>query len=117
MRVKATREGLLGRVTATGFVIDNYMPFVALPATRALYKFVRLYNPLNAREAVAIVLDVGPWNTDDDEYVFGDQRPQAETGVDKRGRPTNGAGIDLSFALWRLLGMHDNTMVEWEFLG
>jgi hypothetical protein len=29
--VKATREGLLGQKTASGYVIDTVVPFVALP--------------------------------------------------------------------------------------
>ena len=66
MQVKATREGLIGKETASGFVIDRSMPFVALPAERALYKFVRLRNPANNASTLAIVLDIGPWNTRDD---------------------------------------------------
>jgi hypothetical protein len=56
---------------------------------------VRLTNPANGRTTIAIVLDVGPWNEQDEDYVFGLARPAAERGVDTRGRPTNGAGIDL----------------------
>lgn len=114
--VKATREGLIGRKTATGFVIDRLMPFVALPSVAALYRFVRLRNPANGRQAIAIVLDVGPWNEQDYAYVFGGARPAAEEGTDTRGRPTNGAGIDLSEATWRALEMHDNGPIEWEFV-
>lgn len=116
IRVKATREGLLNRRTASGFVIDAVVPFVALPSRDALHRFVRLRNPENGRTAVALVLDVGPWNTHDDPYVFEGQRPQAETGTDKWGRPTNGAGIDLGEKVWKQLGMTDNSDVEWEFV-
>jgi hypothetical protein len=115
-RVKATREGLLGGRTASGYQIESLMPFVALPSVRALRRFVIVRNPLNGRQMYAIVLDVGPWNIDDDEYVFGEHRPQSETGVDKWKRKTNGAGIDLSEALWKGLGMTGNTEVEWQFL-
>lgn len=114
--VKATREGLIGERTATGFVIDPRMPFVALPAVSALYRFVRLRNPTNGRTTIAIVLDVGPWNEHDDPYVFGRARPAAERGLDSRGRPTNGAGIDLSEYTWRALDMRDNGPIEWEFV-
>ncbi len=116
--VKATREGLLGLLTASGYRIDAIVRFVALPSTKALRRDVRVRNPLTTREVLAQVLDVGPWNTDDDPYVFGDGsfRPQAETGVDSRGRTTNGAGIDLSEAVWNALGMTDNGNVEWEFV-
>ena len=62
------------------------------------------------------MLDVGPWNTRDNDYVFNGHRPQAETGTDLRGRRTNGAGIDLSERIWATLGMTDNTEVAWEFI-
>jgi hypothetical protein len=114
IRVKATREGLPGRKTASGWTIDNRMPYVALPSERALYRFVRI--AANGRSAIAIVLDVGPWNTADDAYVFGSARPQAESGTDERGRLTNGAGIDLGESIWRELEMTDNGPVDWEFL-
>lgn len=128
IRVKATREGLLGQRTASGFAIDRFVPFIALPSTRALFHFVQLRNPRNMRSCKAIVLDVGPWNggvvvrngiqiqTNDDDYVFGKARPQAESGTDKSGRKTNGAGIDLGEKVWAQLGMSDNGDVEWEFL-
>ena len=116
IRVKATREGLLGRKTASGYVIDSVVPFVALPSTLAIGKFIRVNNPINNVIRYAIVLDVGPWNTHDDDYVFRGKRPQAETGLDNMGRPTNGAGIDLGERVWRELGMLDNSDVEWEFI-
>lgn len=116
MRVRATREGLVGERTASGYVIDAVVPFVALPTTRALGLFIRVTNPANQRTTLAIVLDVGPWNEHDDAYVFRGQRPAAERGIDTRGRTTNGAGIDLSEKVWNRLGMSDNADVEWEFI-
>ena len=116
MTVKATREGLLGGTTASGYVVDRVIPFVALPAGRALHRFVRLRNPANGRTTLAIVLDIGPWNEQDDQYVFRGARPAAESGIDARGRPTNHAGIDLGERVWKMLGMTDNGPVEWEFL-
>ena len=115
-RVKATREGLVGQRTASGFIIDEHVPFVALPSIKALYLAVRVRNPANGESCAAIVLDVGPWNTHDDAYVFGAARPAAESGVDQWQRATNGAGIDLSERVWRVLRMADNTDVEWEFV-
>lgn len=115
IQVKATREGLLGKPTATGYRIDKRVPFIALPDVAALGRFVRLRNPQNGKQALAMVLDVGPWNTHDGAYVFTGARPQAETGIDSRGRKTNGAGIDLGEKVWRDLGMLDNGPVEWEF--
>lgn len=114
--VKATREGLIGGKTASGFVIDRVVPFVALPHHQALYKFVRLVNPATQKSTFAVVLDIGPWNVNDGAYVFGGERPQAETGKDTAGRLTNGAGIDLGEHVWATLGMTDNGAVSWEFL-
>jgi hypothetical protein len=99
----------MGATTATGWVINDHMPFVALPSTKALYRFVRVTNPFNQQSCLAVVLDVGPWNINDDAYVFQGARPQAESGT------TNKAGIDLGEAVWNALGMKDNTCVDWEF--
>jgi hypothetical protein len=113
--VKATREGLVGDRTASGYIIDTYVPFVSLPAD-AIGRFVRVTNPENGKSVIAIVLDKGPWNIADDNYVFGGKRPQAETGTDLSGRPTNGAGIDLGEKVYRQLGMTGNNQVSWEFI-
>lgn len=114
--VKATREGLKGQKTSSGYVIDGFVPFVALPSCAALLKVIRISNPANGMQVLAMVLDVGPWNEHDDAYVFNGQRPAAESGTDTRGRQTNGAGIDLGERVWNALGMTDNTDVEWEFV-
>lgn len=114
--VKATREGLTGRKTASGYVIDQIVPFVALPSTKALGRFVHVRNPRTLKSTMAVVLDVGPWNEHDNDYVFGDARPAAESGVDTRNRVTNHAGIDLSEKVWKTLGMNGNEPVEWEFV-
>lgn len=116
MRVKATREGLIGGNTASGYVVDAVVPFVALPSVKALGRFVRVTNPANQRTTLAIVLDVGPWNEHDDAYVSGGARPAAERGASKSGTGTNGAGIDLGEKVWYRLGMTDNGDVEWEFV-
>ena len=116
MTVKATREGLLGHPTASGYVIDRVVPFVALPSRGALGRFVKISNPANGKNCYAVVLDVGPWNTADDAYVFGGQRPKAESGHSLSEQGTNGAGIDLSERVWKALGLADNDQVEWEFL-
>ena len=116
MVVKATREGLVGDKTASGYVIDTVVPFVALPSTKALGRLVKLTNPANSKACYAFVLDVGPWNTADDAYVFAGQRPAAESGISVSGRGTNGAGIDLGEKVWSLLEMADNTDVDWEFM-
>ena len=115
MIVKATREGLPGGRTATGYRVDSVVPFVALPSDAALRLWVKVTNPLTGKSIRALVLDVGPWNEHDHAYVFGGKRPAAEGGFDTRGRPTNGAGIDLGEAVWHALGMIDNGNVDWEF--
>lgn len=114
--VLATREGLLGQKTASGYVIDSVVPFVALPAHEALGQFVLVSNPANGKRCIACVLDVGPWNTDDTNYVFHGARPLAESNVSISGKGTNGAGIDLGEKTWSLLGMTDNARVEWRFV-
>lgn len=114
--VKATREGLVGSRTSTGYIVDAFVPFVALPSTAALRQWIEITNPRTGRVMKAIVLDVGPWNEQDNAYVFGGERPQAETGVDSRGRLTNGAGIDLGELVWHGLRMTDNGLVTWKFL-
>lgn len=114
--VRATREGLVGQKTASGYVIDRVVPFVALPSKNALGRFVRVTNPATGLSVVAVVLDVGPFNELDDAYVFDGARPQAESGVSISGRGTNGAGIDLGERIWTQLGMIDNTAVSWEFI-
>jgi hypothetical protein len=116
MRVKSTREGLVGSKTASGYVIDRVVSFVALPSTKALHRHVRVTNPINGTSVIAQVLDVGPWNEHDDAYVFRGERPQAERGVSVSGTGTNGAGIDLGESVWHALGMTDNTEVTWEFI-
>ena len=116
MTVKATREGLPGGRTASGYIIESTFPFVALPCRVVLGWSVKVTNPLNGNSIVARVLDVGPWNVNDQAYVFGGARPQAESGTDTTGRKTNGAGIDLGKAVWDALGMTDNTEVQWEFV-
>lgn len=116
MTVFATSEGLIGGRTASGYIVDTVVPFVALPATAALGRFLRISNPANGKTCYAIVLDVGPWNTADNAYVFGGARPQAESGMDTTGRKTNKSGIDLGTRVWSELGMTDNGDVDWEFL-
>ena len=110
--IKATREGLIGKLTASGYVIDRVVPFVALPAEDALHRRVLIRNCQNGKTSLAIVLDVGPHHTTDEAYVFQCARPRAES------EPyTNGAGIDLSERVHQELGLvEDNGLVDWEFV-
>jgi hypothetical protein len=111
MLVRATREGLLGQKTASGWVITPWVPAVALPSIAALHLRVLVTNPLNQRSCRCLVLDVGPHHTGDDAYVWGGARPKAETDPG-----SNGAGIDLSEFVWNALGMLDNTEVDWTWM-
>ena len=112
-RVFATREGLVGRRLATGDIIRAGDQFVALPHRSALRRDVEIRY--GTRALVVPVLDVGPWNTDDDYWATG-QRPAAERGRGAYRTPVNRAGIDLSDATLALLGMRDNDYVEWRFV-
>ncbi|MCA1666012.1 MAG: RlpA-like double-psi beta-barrel domain-containing protein [Thermomicrobia bacterium] len=71
-RVYATREGLVGGTTSSGHVITPNDHFVALPSFKALNKNVRI--TYKGRSVTAPVLDVGPWNNDDDYWNPSDVR-------------------------------------------
>jgi hypothetical protein len=114
--VKATREGLVGCCTASGWIVDTKRLFVALPSRKALHRKVKVTNIKNGKSVIAEVLDVGPWNVSDDNYVLRGKRPLSESGVSLSGKGTNGAGIDLGEAVWKALGMVDNTSVSWVFV-
>lgn len=110
---------------------------VALPSKKALRRKVLLRY--QDKEVEAEVRDVGPWMTDDDDYVFGEARPRAEilkgkaspTTLGGTQRPSvpdghggfkevslsNGAGIDLFPATAIALGIeiNDNVELEWCF--
>jgi hypothetical protein len=112
-QVLATREGLVGRKLACGDVIRAGALFVALPHPAALRKDVQLRY--GTRTLVVPVLDVGPWNVDDDYWTTG-RRPAAEEGRGAYRKPSNAAGIDLSDAVFSTLGLRDNAVVEWRFV-
>jgi len=112
-RVFATREGLVGGRLATGGIIRAGDRFVALPHRSALRRDVEIRY--GGRALVVPVLDVGPWNTDDD-YWSTDKRPAAERGRGTFRTPANRAGIDLSDETFALLGLRDNDWVEWRFV-
>lgn len=76
---------------------------------------VEVYNRATGKSAIGRVEDVGPWNIDDPYWDLG-TRPQAETGTDMSGRTTNGAGIDLSPALAKALGIDGMGKVDWVFV-
>lgn len=142
-KVFATREGLVGKTTSNGHVIQPGDHFVALPSPRALnandgtrdYQ-VKVCNPGNGRCETAPVWDVGPWNTHDDYWNPSDQReqwkdlpqgkPEAQAanqdgyngGKDEFGRTVaSPAGIDLADGTFTDgLGLGDNGWVDVTYL-
>lgn len=97
-----------------GHLIDDVELGVALPA--------RVPDPRpnvcvwNAGKSVVCrIVDIGPWNTNDPYWQTG-SRPEAESGVDSRGRKTNGAGIDLTPGAAKALGIDGKGTVDWEFV-
>jgi hypothetical protein len=74
VRLWATREGLVGRTTASGHLIAPNDHFVALPSRKALGKTVVV--AYKGKSIEAPVLDVGPWNRDDAWWESGAARGQ-----------------------------------------
>ena len=77
---------------------------------------VQVRNTDNGKTVFVDVVDVGPWNTDDEDYVLGDARPQAESGTDTIGRDTNLAGIDLTPGAAKAIGLEGKGNVSWAFV-
>ena len=75
----------------------------------------------NGKSITVPILDDGPWNTTDYDYVLGPARPRVERQfAEKRpadnGRvPVNRAGIDLLPATARYLGIDGKGLVDWQF--
>ena len=120
--VLATREGLVGKTTASGLVIKPESQFVALPSRIALGRYVEVVYKNHT--IVVRVEDVGPHSTRDAYWSKGN-RPLAEIGkrvpeswMKKHGAPKNRAGLDLSDGLWDALGIPRKvgiTEVRWRF--
>lgn len=114
--------------------LGDDFPGVALPSTRAWGKWVKLRYGMNS--TYAQVMDTGPWCTDDDEYVFGNEQPRAEKykgqhcplNLNSSANATlpdgtevtisNGAGIDLFPRIIHELGLDPgvNPIIEWRFV-
>jgi hypothetical protein len=74
IRLWATREGLIGRPTASGHTIEANDHFAALPSRSALGKTVSL--SYKGKTTQVPVLDIGPWNRDDAWWEVGAARGQ-----------------------------------------
>jgi hypothetical protein len=124
-----TQPAIMNGITATVFggasdrntsaydkhVITDTELCVALP-----YRFSgarpKVIVSRNGKQVTCDISDVGPWNTNDPYWVTG-SRPQSESGTDKTGRHTNHAGIDLSPAVAKQLGIDGKGIVDWWFEG
>jgi hypothetical protein len=100
-----------------GHLIDDHELGVALPSRfpDGPRPKVRVTNMANTKSTACTIVDVGPWNTQDPYWEAG-ARPQAESGTDMRGRPTNRAGIDLTPGTASALGISGKGRVNWEFV-
>ena len=109
--VIASREGLIGKKTASGLIIKRDSVFVALPSRSALGRKVLV--TYKGKTIEAVVKDVGPHYTRNPYWRLEGGRPKAE-----RKKKCNHAGIDLSDALWdqleipRAVGL---VRVAWRF--
>jgi len=130
--VYATREGLVGGTTSSGHVITANDHFVALPSVKALNKNVKI--TYKGKSSVAPVLDIGPWNNDDDYWTPSDTRvykgiprgmPQAQAAFNsnhnggKSGlglKVTVPCGIDIGDGTYADLGMGNPDWVDITFL-
>lgn len=100
--------------SAYGGMVDHDKPGVALPARfKGNRPRVRVFH--NGASVICDIVDVGPWNILD-PYWEHDQRPQAESGRDRKGRKTNLAGIDLTPRAAALIGLKGKGKVDWEFV-
>lgn len=139
-RILATAQGASGK-SASGLRLGANDLFVALPSPSALRQTVTVqlsdaqgngYGPAISGQ----VRDVGPWQVAD-AYWQGNRRPHAEAlrgsrvawkkGVgyvaSSKGRRCNGAGIDISAALWcklkpgisRSTALNTTGQVNWTF--
>jgi N-acetylmuramoyl-L-alanine amidase len=83
---------------------------------------VLVHNVDTGKDVVTQIRDVGPWLIDDEAYVLGDARPVAEPKGSKiprgknQGKTSNGAGIDLTPAAAKAIGLSGMGTVHWRFI-
>ncbi|WP_063615482.1 hypothetical protein [Bradyrhizobium sp. Tv2a-2] len=109
-----------GQTSAYGPPINDNSPGVALP-----YRFssprprVRVMNASTNASVDCDIVDIGPWNINDPYWQTG-ARPQAESGTDLgqtgKVRQTNKAGIDLTAAAAKAVGVDGKGLVSWSFI-
>lgn len=85
---------------------------------------VRIKNRANSLECTAEIRDLGPWLTDDPYWDIG-ERPLAETCANakrplprgpNKGKIPNGAGIDITPAAAKAIGLSGMGQVDWGFI-
>ena len=138
VRLYATRQGMVGRVTSNGHRIVERDRFAALPSKKALNpldgKDYQLEVEYKGKKVTVPVWDVGPWNVKDNFWdspreMFNDLprfTPQVHAaffnnynnGNDQFGRPVlYPAAIDLADGtFWDDLGMKGSDWVDVTFL-
>jgi uncharacterized protein (TIGR02594 family) len=135
-----SEAGWIHDVTATVFggVADNersaYPPYALLNDSDLYLSLPDRFEGIrpkvevrapSGRTAIADILDVGPWLTDDAYWMF-NRRPTAEvcyatkaplpSGPNKGRVPSNPAGIDLSPGLIKQLGITSHDKVSWRLV-
>lgn len=108
--------------SAYGGMVDPSVPGVALPFHFPKKRKVRVFHGDKSVEAWTV--DVGPWNTNDQYWNKPDGRPASESQKRDRSKaqnnrvPSNDAGIDLTPATFKALGIPNVGMakVDWEFI-
>lgn len=107
-------SGLSNNFSAyTGKALTSGDHYVALPYRfKGVRPTILVTNPKSGKSVVCTVQDIGPWNTND-PYWKTLSRPQAETGIDMTGRHTNRAGIDISMAAAKAIGIDGMGTVNW----
>jgi N-acetylmuramoyl-L-alanine amidase len=122
--ITATVFGMQGdeQESAYGGWIDEHTIGVSFP-----YKWRDSPRPsaveieAGGRKIMAGIIDVGPWNTDDPDYVLGTARPLAEEQYEDKIKaqngmvPSNDAGIDLTKPVADALGISGKGKVKWKF--
>lgn len=85
---------------------------------------VRVLNVGTGTEVICQIRDIGPWMTDDDYWTKG-TRPMAEVSYltntplpsgPNKGKVANGAGIDLTPAAAKAIGLQGMGTVNWAFV-
>lgn len=97
---------------------NDYNPADFVPKENPFYFALPYSNESNKNKWISIRKkekicyaqweDVGPFETDDYEYVYEFKQPKNQFGMK--------AGLDVSPAVWNCLGMEDNDYVDWMFV-